>query len=190
MLRFWISSFVLLFFGDLSLNADKVPVYNPVRKHLPYVDEIPEDLFRGGSIRIRGHVSSDVINSVQVNLSPGRKPHPEGAVHFHIGIRYDKKEIVRNTLKHRLWGNDWGKEENYGGFPVAPNEHLEISILAKEHNYEVAINGRHFCEYIHRRPLDAVKYLHIQGDWTVESITTDYNKLGAVMPTSLLHISC
>lgn len=41
--------------------------------------------------------------------------------------------------------------------------------------FKIAVNGRHFCEFVHRLPFHKAKYLHINGNVHVTSATLEYD---------------
>lgn len=51
-------------------------------------------------------------------------------------------------------------------------------ILAEMTQFKIAINGVHFCTFGHRLPLSSARYVAIDGDAQVQSITMDNDLAG------------
>lgn len=134
---------------------------------LPFYGEIPDGLSDGKTIQIRGRVNRAVEDGIVIDIQNGPSPYPSEDISFHISIRFKTNTIVRNTYRN----GDWETEELDGGLPIAPGQFVEISVLANYYNFVVYINGKQFCEYAHRMPLDTAKFIHTRGDWSVESIS-------------------
>lgn len=84
---------------------------------------------------------------------------------FHISMRPEEKQIVRNMDRE----GEWGSEERFGGFPVAVGEPFDLNILAEENQFVISINGQHFCDFAYRKPLDQARYIQFLG--IAESLT-------------------
>lgn len=136
---------------------------------LPYLGKIPGGLSHGVMIRIRGRIPHVLTKFIQINVQTGPALGPSDDINLHLSIRPDQNVIIRNHLKNQCWG----VEERAGGCPIARGQYLEMLILAQSNCFKVAINGKHFCEFTHRLPLNAAHFVHIAGEMTVESITMD-----------------
>lgn len=73
--------------------------------------------------------------------------------------------MVRNT-KHDA---KWGTEERSGEFPVNAGEPFTLNILAEETQFAISFNGKLFCNFAYRQPLDQGDYIEFKG--TAESLT-------------------
>lgn len=138
-------------------------------QRVPYLGRIPGGLSHGQMIRIRGQISHVVTKFIQINVQTGPALGPSDDINLHLSIRLDQRTIVRNHMQSRYWGT----EENVGGCPLVRGQFVEILILAQSHGFKVAINGKHFCEFNHRLPLSSARFIHVDGEMTIESITMD-----------------
>lgn len=120
-------------------------------------------------IRIRGRIPHVLTRFIQIDVQTGPALGPSDDINLHLSIRPEQNVIVRNHLKNQYWG----VEERTGGCPIVRGQYLEMLILAQSNCFKVAINGKHFCEFNHRLPLNAAQFIHIAGEMTVESITLD-----------------
>lgn len=88
-----------------------------------------------------------------VNIIPATLPvlassGPNNALHFNP--RFSSKYVVRNTYNKGAWG----PEETSGGMPLTPKSPFIVAITVQQDRYEIAVNGKHFCSYSHRIPLN------------------------------------
>lgn len=106
---------------------------------------------------------------------------------LHMSIRPDENVIVRNYYKD----NKYSDEARGGGCPIKYNSPFEILILVQEDKFKVwrnhlnsdqgccemfflpqiAINGQHFTDWIHKLPLSKAKFLQIRGNVKIATIT-------------------
>lgn len=82
---------------------------------------------------------------------------------LHISIRLDEDEIVRNHFNIK-----WGHEERHGKNPIEVHKTFEILILAEPALYKIAVNGKHFCTFNHRLPLEMGKFFVISGKCQIQ----------------------
>ena len=82
---------------------------------------------------------------------------------LHISIRLDEDEIVRNHFNTK-----WGHEERHGNNPIEANKTFEVLILAEPALYKIAVNGKHFCTFNHRMPLEMGKFFVINGKCQIQ----------------------
>lgn len=127
-------------------------------------------------IRIRGHIAHTVSRFIQINVQTGPALRPSDDINLHLSIRLNDNVIVRNHMKNQYWGT----EERIGGCPIVRGQFVEMLILAQSHSFKVAINGKHFCEFNHRLPLNLARFIYIDGEMTIESITMG----GDVLPSA------
>lgn len=140
------------------------PVYNPP---LPYVGPIPGGVLSVGTlIRIQGtpHHSARCF---AINLQCGPNVHPRDDIALHLSPVFSPPpRIVRNSIQ----AQQWGPEESHGDpFPLVAGQSFEILILV-EHEYKIAINGKHYTEFRHRIPIQRVTHLTMDGDTTISLV--------------------
>ena len=95
-----------------------------------------------------------------INIQTGPALRPCDDVNLHLSVRPSEHVIVRNHMERQ----NWGAEERYGGCPIAYGSQFEILILAESDKFKIAINGTHFCEFVHRLALHRAQFVHITGD--------------------------
>ncbi|XP_037274891.2 galectin-4 isoform X5 [Rhipicephalus microplus] len=140
------------------------PIYNPP---LPYVGPIPGGVLSVGTlIRIQGtpHHSARCF---AINLQCGPNVHPRDDIALHLSPVFSPPpRIVRNSIQ----AQQWGPEESHGDpFPLIAGQSFEILILV-EHEYKIAINGKHYTEFRHRIPIQRVTHLTMDGDTTISLV--------------------
>lgn len=114
--------------------------------------------------------------------------HPSDDVNLHMSVRPNENAIVRNGMIRQSWGT----EERHGGCPIGYGTQFEILILAETDQFKVwfisfynfkpksnkkkliflqiAVNGRHFCEFRHRMPLSSARFINVSGQVKISSI--------------------
>lgn len=128
---------------------------------------MPGGLQPGAVVRIRAQIERVVSDAIVINLQTGPGLDPNDDVNLHLSIRPHENIIVRNHMKNQRWG----REERSEGFPIKLGEFVEISIYARSTCFQVAINGKHFCDFGYRLAAHTVRFIHITGEMTFESIT-------------------
>jgi len=159
-----------------------LPVYNPL---IPYLALIPGGLRHGVMIRIKGQMTAH-HNRFAVNIQTGPALRPCDDINLHLSVRPSEHVIVRNHMVRQIWGT----EERYGNCPISQGQFFEILILAETNAFKVAINGTHFCEFVHRIPLNRAQYVAINGDGlTIHSIVLEGDVASAppMPPPSYVH---
>lgn len=111
----------------------------------------------------------------QIYLQSGAALEPRDDVPLHVSIRPAEQAIVRNHFQ----AQNWGTEERHAGCPIHYGVPFEMLILAEISVYKIAINGGHFCTFVHRLPIHQVAYVSVGGDCTISyiGIEGDTNKI-------------
>ncbi|XP_041053761.1 galectin-9C-like isoform X2 [Carcharodon carcharias] len=139
------------------------PVYNPV---IPYTGPIPGGLQDGKMIMIKGRVLPD-CKRFHVNLQCGSMTQ-NCDVAFHFNPRYEGSGyVVCNTFENQ----DWASEERKFEMPIQKGETFQLLILVQADCYKVAVNDKHFLEFIHRIPFSRVDTIAIDGQVEVISLS-------------------
>lgn len=132
------------------------PVYNPM---VPCVHGIPNGMFPGRMIRVQGTVPHGA-QRFAINLQCGPNTDPRDDIALHLNFRFVEMCVVRNNLT----AMNWGPEETSGGLPLQPGSSFEALILCDANSLKVALNGQHFCEFIHRMPFQRISHITVDGD--------------------------
>lgn len=158
--------------GDIHI--EKITFYSDAPRHFNEVqpNSLPLDIplhnvHPGKLVHIRGHTHSHT-NRFFLNLQNGVGDHCDIALHFSVRFDdpYNGQVVVRTNKKHGGWGHE---ERDHTSFPFAKESSFDILILFADDRYKVAVNGKHFVEFLHRNHQDA-EFLHIDGDVAITSI--------------------
>ncbi|KZC10048.1 Galectin-9, partial [Dufourea novaeangliae] len=132
---------------------------------IPFVGLVEGGLIPGKMVKIQGKVPSDGIRFA-VNYQLGPTLNPRDDIAIHISPRFPEGFITRNHIESMTWGT----EENGGPMWIQPGQEFEMFVLCDYAAYKIAINGRHFTEFVHRLPYQKVSHLVIDGDVEINSI--------------------
>lgn len=173
--------------GNIIKTVSSVSKINALdKKAVPYLGLIPNGLRPSQMIRIRGVINQHVMDHIVINIQTGAATNPTDDCNLHLSVRLNEGVIVRNDRQRGAWG----VEERHGGCPLARGQTFEVLILAEAQGFKVALNGRHFCEFGHRMPLDRAKFVFIKGELTVQSISVEGDTPSAPpMPAAGAHAS-
>ena len=107
------------------------------------------------------HGKNEDSGRFDINLCAGDEE-DSGEISLHISVRFgdDCGEIVRNTCDEGGWGEEEITEEN----PVENNGDFKFTIKVGSNDFDISIDGKHFCKYVFRRPLSEIKRLNIEGE--------------------------
>lgn len=137
------------------------PIIDPV---IPHVSPV-EGIYPGKMVKIRGKVPPEAIRfAVNYQLGPNLNPRDDIAIH--VSPRFPEGFITRNHIESM----SWGPEENMGPMVIQPGQDFEMFLLCERHCFKIAINGRHFAEFVHRLPYHKITHLVIDGDVIVHNI--------------------
>ncbi|CAL7948757.1 unnamed protein product [Xylocopa violacea] len=139
------------------------PILNPP---IPYVGAVEGGLIPGKMVKIEGKVPSDAVRFA-VNYQLGPTLNPRDDIAIHISPRFPEGFITRNHIVSM----NWGIEENDGPMWIQPGQEFQIFVLCDYNCYKIAINGKHFTEFVHRLPYEKVTHLVIDGDVEVQFIS-------------------
>lgn len=123
-----------------------------------------------------------------INLQAGCVTTPRDDVALHLSVRPTEHCIVRNHMTSHIWGS----EERFGGIPIHPGQVFDILILTEATAYKIAINNVHFCMFQYRMPYHRVKFINVEGDVSIHSITLEgdiYQQLRPTAPVALVYPS-
>ncbi|XP_063893102.1 32 kDa beta-galactoside-binding lectin-like [Helicoverpa armigera] len=152
----------LVVFGDVKIIRCNIvaPSQDPYGQNMQCVHKIPGGICSSNKIRIQGSIPHDA-HRFTINLKCGAD------VAFHINPRFDEMEIVRNTYSAGFWG----KEERSGGMPLRRGGNFDMLIASDDESFRVAINGQHFCEFVHRIGFVHIDHLVVYGDVNIKLIS-------------------
>ncbi|KAB5523552.1 hypothetical protein PHYPO_G00153830 [Pangasianodon hypophthalmus] len=140
-----------------SLSTIKSEVTNVVNSpRIPYIDTIPGGLRAGMALYFQGVVfaTGEVFS---FNLVTG--PKVDDDIVFHFNLR-NNDLVVQNSRRNGMWEN----EEHTSGCPIPKGSAFDIFIVAKREGYEAYVNGKRYCLFKHRMPMEKVATLYICGD--------------------------
>ncbi|CAK9807050.1 LGALS8 [Anthophora plagiata] len=109
------------------------------------------------AIVVTGYVPPDALR-FSVNLLCKV---PEN-IALHFNVRLDRGYVVRNTK----YKGCWEEEETCspaGHTAFRRNSYTHILIFCTANEFQVAVNGEHFCAFAYRMPLEDVTNLEING---------------------------
>lgn len=128
----------------------------------PQTKNIPGGLYAGRMIYISGTPGA---RNLTINL---KSQEFGGDVFLHIDIRMNDRVVVRNSCINGQWGSE---ERQQPEFPFQPGQPFNMIILAEQSSFKVAVNNKHFIEFMHRNPnLQAIQWVETSGDATGVSV--------------------
>ncbi|XP_026674565.1 galectin-8-like isoform X2 [Ceratina calcarata] len=85
-----------------------------------------------------------------------------GNIALHLNARLDRGYVVRNSKSRGRW------EEEETCSPAAQtafrrNSYVHILIFCTSNEYQIAVNGEHFCAFSYRMPLEETTSLEVNG---------------------------
>ncbi|XP_076237835.1 galectin-8 isoform X2 [Calliopsis andreniformis] len=136
-----------------SVPPTQIPLETPnVAKPFPLRPLKPTS-----AIVLTGYISPDAVR-FSINLlckSPGN-------IALHFNARLDRGYVVRNTK----YKGSWEEEETCspsGQTAFRRNSYVHILIFCTTNEFQVAVNGEHFCGFAYRMSLDDITSLEING---------------------------
>uniref|UniRef100_A0A1I8ENL8 Galectin n=1 Tax=Wuchereria bancrofti TaxID=6293 RepID=A0A1I8ENL8_WUCBA len=160
---------------SLTRLHSTVVVADPV---VPYMEVIPDGLYPGRSIVIRGAVLYDphqkrfVVEFCCGLLIQGDHQ-DDKALHFNprfdTGSSWFGPPPDRQIVLNSLIGNRWGMEERYANVFKEGNE-FSLRILVLANYFSIAVDGRHLCDYLHRISITNIRTMYIGGNVRVNTI--------------------
>lgn len=119
---------------------------------------IPGGLYPGRMIYISG-TPNPGAKSFSINL---KSQEYGGDIYFHMIIRFPESVVIRNALLNGQWG---AEERQQPEFPFPPGQQFNIIILPEQGSFKVAVNNKHFVEFVHRNPnLQAIQWVETDGE--------------------------
>ncbi|XP_075581520.1 LOW QUALITY PROTEIN: galectin-9C-like [Pelecanus crispus] len=152
----------------------QLPIINPVTvtsgcvspllspPSVPFLGYIFGGLSAGRMVIIQGHVRPNAKRFSVALLCVG------GDVALRLHPRFSPGTVLGCTAR---LGGLWGPEQACTPRGLHPGGTLELLISAQEHGYQVAVNGQHALEFLHRLPLSSVQALEVTGDVTLTCIS-------------------
>ncbi|CAG2115394.1 unnamed protein product [Medioppia subpectinata] len=158
-----------------------------IRPPIPHYGSIPSGGVTPGSlIIINGRVPNG-CRRFDFNLMVGsvitQHLMTSGDIAFHFNPRFDENLIVRNSRQNQRWGPEEREPQTN---PYVAGRSFETMILIESHGFKVAVNGRHFCEFIHRIAPSCVGIFTVDGTVEIDRIEyrreAQYSSPAAPMP--------
>ncbi|XP_049650574.1 galectin-4-like [Accipiter gentilis] len=135
------------------------PIINP---SIPFLGYIFGGLSRGRMVIIQGRVQPQAKRFTVALRCAG----DDIALQLKCSF-LGRPMLVCTAQQGRLWVSD----ECCAVPRLSPGGVLELIISTQEHGYQVAMNGQHALEFLHRLPLTSVQALEVTGDVTLTCIT-------------------
>ncbi|VDM94818.1 unnamed protein product, partial [Onchocerca ochengi] len=93
---------------------------------------------------------------------------------LHFNPRFDTssswfRPADRQIVLNSLIGNRWGMEERYRNVFKEGNE-FSMRILVLANYFNIAVDGRHLCDYLHRIPIIEIRTIYIGGNVRISTI--------------------
>nr|XP_022330659.1 uncharacterized protein LOC111128968 [Crassostrea virginica] len=124
------------------------------RKDTTKVYQIPDGLFPGQQVMLRGRVPWG-SKSFSINFSATPRM-GEGDILFHLNPRPSEGVCIRNALLN----GSWGAEEKWQPyFPFDDGRSFSVKIEVTKDAFRTFVNGRPFVDFLHRTDFRAGKYL-------------------------------
>ncbi|KAI8744576.1 32 kDa beta-galactoside-binding lectin-like isoform X1 [Biomphalaria glabrata] len=146
--------------GVLSYPVSNGPIMIPP---VPFTTAIPGEVIPGRLIFIKGAAYSKPTRFT-INLACG--PHDSYNFPLHFDVRFafgsDRNQVVRT---HKQGGSYATEERHQEYFPFFPSATFELMILVEKNSFKIAVNNKHFTEFIHRiLPIQRTTHVMVLGD--------------------------
>ncbi|KAI6213416.1 Galectin [Aphelenchoides besseyi] len=142
---------------------------------LPFAADIPNGLFAGRSILIRGTVRESDNKRFNIDLCCGRLINGDHRddVALHFNPRFEKgswlKKAENVIVFNSLQNNKWEMEHRVPN-SLEVNSSFTLRILVLKDYYKTTLNGKHCADFIHRIPIEKVRCIYIDGGLSVEQL--------------------
>nr|CAD7459127.1 unnamed protein product [Timema tahoe] len=137
----------------------------PEAKPIPFVSELPVTLSKGRTITIHGDIFPDAVR-MSLNLVCGSQMDSDLALH--LNPRFDQNYVVRNCRIASHWGQEEAAAHRKN--PLHRGKTFALTVFVAEEQFLVSVDGRHFCGYTFRVPLQRVVMLAVHGDLSVSTV--------------------
>ncbi|XP_060546020.1 uncharacterized protein LOC117658627 isoform X2 [Pantherophis guttatus] len=148
--------------GDLELNSLNVIEPTTQNMALPYHQSVSGGLRPGMSVYVQGAVPKHP-KRFEVNFACGQ--HDGTNIAFHFKIYFNWQKTVLNTFQAGRWGH-----EEHHEIPFQKGEDFEVIFIVNEAKYQILVNKKPFCIYMHRIPPQNVKVINVKGDMELQSL--------------------
>ncbi|KAI4462982.1 galectin [Holotrichia oblita] len=91
-----------------------------------------------------------------------------GDIALHFNPRMEQRYVVRNC---RIKGH-WGDEETctFANFDFVVGKRFKIDFLVAEREFMVSVNGRHWCAFTYRVPIERIVGMEIRGKVDIQEV--------------------
>ncbi|KAK4886927.1 hypothetical protein RN001_003198 [Aquatica leii] len=160
--------------GTTSESVLARPERESSSSKVPFSGDLPNELSLGNVIVVTGFVLPNCIR-FSVNLTCGEGP--DADIAFHFNPRLDRNCIVRNCRKRGRW--DQEEISSVVKPNIERNKTFEIAIFVAKEEFLVSVNGKHFCAFTFRIPLNLCKRVEVHG---LVDVTNVEHKLWSAYP--------
>ncbi|XP_070592620.1 galectin-6-like [Erythrolamprus reginae] len=161
--------------GDLELKFLNVTETTTQNMAIPYLQSVSGGLQLGMSVYMQGTVPKH-SKRFEVNFACGQDNGANIAFHFKIYFNWEK--MVLNTFQAGKWGH-----EEHHEIPFQKGDEFEVIFIVKETKYEILVNKKPFCIYMHRIPPQNVKVINVKGDVALQSLNVTERPMKESMVT-------
>uniref|UniRef100_A0A0N5AJH4 Galectin n=1 Tax=Syphacia muris TaxID=451379 RepID=A0A0N5AJH4_9BILA len=114
----------------------------------------------GHQIRIVG-VPTEKGGRFAINLKCGQE------YYYHFNVRFDEKEVVRNTTVNGKWQKEERKAE---GFPFEVGRYVTIDLIASDIKIVANVDGEYHSTFQYRDDPKSINFLEITGDIKLHNV--------------------
>ncbi|EHA99102.1 Eosinophil lysophospholipase [Heterocephalus glaber] len=119
----------------------------------------------GSTVTIRGKANNAFRKEpqMQVDFHTGTNEQSNIAFSFQV---YFGKFVIMNTLQNE----GWGTHEKSLSMPFEEDTQFELHILVLQKHYQVSVNGKQCCIFVHRIPVNSVQMIQVWRDVSLTSV--------------------
>ncbi|XP_004874214.1 galectin-10 [Heterocephalus glaber] len=119
----------------------------------------------GSTVTIRGKANNAFRKEpqMQVDFHTGTSAKSNIAFSFQV---YFGKFVIMNTLQNE----GWGTHEKSLSMPFEEDTQFELHILVLQKHYQVSVNGKQCCIFVHRIPVNSVQMIQVWRDVSLTSV--------------------
>ncbi|XP_074662573.1 galectin-4-like [Tubulanus polymorphus] len=136
---------------------------------LPFTHKVVGGLKEGNTIQISGKTKHHGQRWT-INLTSDKQKR-DIALHFDVRIHmgFHQKVVVMNSSLAGQWQTE---EHDSTRFPFKPGHQFDLSLRVNPTGYQIYVNGGQHCySFGHRHPFRNVKFVNIEGDIDVTTLS-------------------
>ncbi|KFO19030.1 Eosinophil lysophospholipase [Fukomys damarensis] len=143
--------------------AYRMPLSSVQMIQIPYSRNV--SLPVGSTVTIRGKANNAFRKDpqMQVDFHTGTNEQSNIAFSFQV---YFGKFVIMNTLQN----DGWGTHEKSLSVPFEEDTEFELHILVLQKHYQISVNGKQCCIFVHRTPVNSVQMIQVWRDVSLISV--------------------